>query len=141
MQRWNLNYCRVAARANEKRFDRFNRSIFLMNKTKRNWRILFFFGKLAAFWRRLEASLHCICIVRHSQWRLRKSATLAKVTKLTVQVNDVKKMLLTASEVNYIILRKKTHASHEINIQETDRIDDWPTRKCKTDRQIWHVLI
>ena len=36
MQRWNLNYCRVAARANEKRFDRFNRSIFLMNKTKRN---------------------------------------------------------------------------------------------------------
>ena len=35
-----------------------------------------------------------------------------------------KKMLLTASEVNYIILRKKTHASHEINILETDRIDD-----------------
>ena len=33
-------------------------------------------------------------------------------------------MLLTASEVNYIILRKKTHASHEINILETDRIDD-----------------
>ena len=36
MQRWNLNYCRVAALANEKRFDRFNRSLFLMNKTKRN---------------------------------------------------------------------------------------------------------
>ena len=50
-------------------------------------------------------------------------------------------MLLTASEVNYIILRKKTHASHKINILETDRIDDWPTRKCKTDRQIRHVLI
>ena len=33
-------------------------------------------------------------------------------------------MLLTASKVNYIILRKKTHVSHEINMLETDHTDD-----------------
>ena len=100
----------------------------------------FFFGKLAAFWRRLEASTaYALSVTVNDDFeRVRR---WLKLLSLRFKLMMSKKMLLTASKVNYIILRKKTHVSHEINILETDRTDDWPTRKCKTDRQIWHVLI
>lgn len=107
----------MAARANEKRFDRFNRSIFLMNKTKVS-------GILEKT--RGQPALHIMACalsvtVNVDFERVRR---WLKLLCLRFKLMMSKKMLLTASEVNYIILRKKTHASHEINILETDRIDD-----------------